>query len=657
MAVVTSLLVSISLLFGMVGAGWYLAKSNKTQAIADSAALAGQNVIAGYTTIAQVLDSCVLSMGITGVLVGGAGLVLSAVPGLSAVGAQTVQTAKTILDARSKFAQSANAGLQKLEATLPFLIVKNSADVIQANNGNSFEYSGAAVPFPQVSQSQFMLDESSLDTQKLDDLAAKMGEQSDQVEQAKKEADAALMEGWQADCVDNPYCLYQRAKTLSSISSSNNPWYSSVNDWNFGVPLFRARAYYLARSRAEKPQGSSVEEASKSAARSAFYEYALQTLNKGHYRQFENGTIELDLPSLPANTQELKQTELYTKKMWPVTSVNGIPTMHYSFNCPGASGPSMGLASLADLDAGAVYECELCHFKTSDVGKTPAASTSINNGFEHYWAIIVQASKRYQKAKNQQIEAEEQMKQTAQEGGNAFEEALDALKVNRPKLCPPGAWGCIAFVTRNSSVPQTPVLHSSLINVPELPAGVAISAAVLAPDKADTQNNVLSHLFDGFSLKHEGLLAGLSKQICTIWGSLLMSYSDAYGSVAQITDSFFEKLEGIAGGTIAYMLQNQLVSLVEDAGLKPVNLQARKPVLTNTQKVLTKAGFGGLEELRAKIQSLPTNATTQQVAQAMGVVLINELPDEYFTIADLPIPGTELSIPLNVDVRKLVGLT
>ena len=124
LAAVTSLLVSISLLFGMVGAGWYLAKSNKTQAIADSAALAGQNVIAGYATIAQVLDSCVLSMGITGVLVGGAGLVISAVPGLSAAGARTVETAKTILDARSKFAQSANAGLQKLEATLPFFSSK-----------------------------------------------------------------------------------------------------------------------------------------------------------------------------------------------------------------------------------------------------------------------------------------------------------------------------------------------------------------------------------------------------------------------------------------------------------------------------------------------------------------------------------------------------
>ena len=105
------------------------------------------------------------------------------------------------------------------------------------------------------------------------------------------------------------------------------------------------------------------------------------------------------------------------------------------------------------------------------------------------------------------------------------------------------------------------------------------------------------------------------------------------------------------------MLQDQLVDLVEATGFKPVNLQARKPVLTNTQNVLEQAGFGGMDALRSKIQALPTHATTQQVAQAMGVVLINELPDEYFTIASLPIPGTELSIPLNVDVRKLVDLT
>ena len=657
LAVVTSLLVSLSLLFGMVGASWYVAKANKTQAIADSAALAGQNVIAGYATVAQVLDACVLSMGITGVLVGGAGLIISAVPGLSAAGAQTVQTAKTILDARAKFAKSANSGLQKIEVSLPFLVAKNSADVIKANNTDVLEYSGAAIPFPQTSQSKFVLDESPQDVGKLEDLAGKMGEQSDQVAVAQQEVDDALLEGWQADCVDNPYCLYQRAKTLSHISPSNNPYYASVDGWNFGVPLFRARAYYRARYMAEQPQSSSVEEASKSAARAAFYEYAFNKLNEGHYQQHEDGSVDLDLPSLPSNTQELKQTELYTKKMWPVTSVNGVPTIHYSLSCPAAKGTYLGLASLADLDAGIVHECSSCHFKTSDVGKTPAASTSIDNGFEHYWATIVRASKRYQAAKNKQVEAEKQMKQTAQEGSSAFGEALDALKVNRPKLCPPGAWGCVSLVTRKSMSVKAPVLHSSLIKAPELPAGMAISAAVLAPDTADKQNNVLSHLLDGFSLKHEGLLVGLSKHICTVWGKLLTSYEDGYDFAAQVADSFFEKLEGIAGGTIAHILQDQLVGLIEDTGLKPVNLQARKPVLTNTQNVLTQAGFSGMDVLRSKIQSLPADATAQQVAQAMGVVLINELPDEYFTIADLPIPGTEFSIPLTIDVRKLVGLT
>lgn len=657
LAVVTALALSVSLLLTTVGAGWYLAKAHKTQAIADSAALAGQNVVAGYVTIAQVLDSCVLSMGITGVLVGGAGLVLSAVPGLSGAGAQTVQTAKTILDARSKFAKSANSGLQKIEASLPFLVAKNSADVIRANSTDSPEYSGAAIPFPQTSQSKFELDESPQNIDKLEDSAGKMAEQSDQAEESKQQADAALLEGWHADCVDDPYRLYQRAQALSHISLGDNPCYTSSDGWNFGVPLSRARAYYHARYLSESPQASNVEEESKSAARVAFYEYSSQKLNEGHYSQAEDGCVDLDLPLLPSNTQELKQTELYTKKMWPITSVNGVPTIHYSLNCPAANGTYLGLASLADLDAGIVQECPVCHFKTSDVGKTPAASTSIDNGFEHYWAKIARAAKQYQEAKNKQVEAEKQMKQLAQEGSNAFEEALDALKVTRPQLCPPGAWGCIAFVTRASSSPQAPALKSPLIKAPDLPSGMAISAAVLAPDNADKQSNVLSHLFDGISLKHEGLLAGLPKQICMVWGKLLMSYSDGYDALAQITDSFFGKLEGVVGGTIAHMLQDQLVDLVEATGFKPVNLQARKPVLTNTQNVLEQAGFGGMDALRSKIQALPTHATTQQVAQAMGVVLINELPDEYFTIASLPIPGTELSIPLNVDVRKLVDLT
>ena len=80
---------------------------------------------------------------------------------------------------------------------------------------------------------------------------------------------------------------------------------------------------------------------------------------------------------------------------------------------------------------------------SSAMGSVAAASTSIDNGFEHYWKTIVDESERYEAAREDLAEAQEQMRGLADEGASAFDRAMQALAVPRPKLCPPGAWGCV----------------------------------------------------------------------------------------------------------------------------------------------------------------------------------------------------------------------
>ena len=85
-AVALALLVSLSLTCSLVSVAWLQNRSADVQAVADSTALAGTNVVASYATVATVLDSCVLTLGLAGMVTLGAGLVVSAIPGMAAVG-------------------------------------------------------------------------------------------------------------------------------------------------------------------------------------------------------------------------------------------------------------------------------------------------------------------------------------------------------------------------------------------------------------------------------------------------------------------------------------------------------------------------------------------------------------------------------------------
>ena len=208
LAVATALLVSLCLVFGAATAGWLLGRSSEVQRVADASALAGSNAVASYVTIAQVLDACVLSLGITGVVVAGAGLVLSAVPGLSLVGAQVGEAGAKILQARQRFAERSAEGLGKLEATLPLIVAANSASCVAANSEDGISYVGCALPLPLASGTEFAVGGAEVDPELLEETTDRMGEASDAARDARDAADEALEAGWTADCGDSPYCLW-----------------------------------------------------------------------------------------------------------------------------------------------------------------------------------------------------------------------------------------------------------------------------------------------------------------------------------------------------------------------------------------------------------------------------------------------------------------
>lgn len=654
-AVAVALMLSLTLVFAAASAGWVASRSSEVQRVADASALAGANAVAAFSTVAQVLDACVLSLGVTGMVVYGAGLVASCVPGLTAVGAQLCATGGQILEARRGFARSAASGLERLEAALPALVVANSASCVAANGEDGLSYVGCALPVPLESGSDFSALLADADDAPLDGLSERMRDASLDAQEARERADEALERGWMADCGSRPHSLHERAGALAGLPSSANPHYPSCETWGFGVPLVRARAYYAARLANERVVGSTPEELTNAACRRAFYEYALGRVRSGSWAEHPDGTVEADLPLLPRNADETRATELYTRVAWPCTDEGGSRTLHSSLDCPGATGGPSGSASLAQLDAGAVSRCPQCQMDVGDLGRVASASTSIENGFEHHWRIIVEASEDYEAARDDLAAAEARTRELAEEGELEFERALEQLTTGRPTLRPPGAWGCVAVVARPEGTVVPTELTASFLSSAELPAGAAVSAATLAPDESTAENNVLASFFDSLSAS-DSVLGGALDGVMELWGSLLVGYGSAHGRVAEVGEGFLERLDGVMGGSVGAWLRDQLGGVMRDLGLEPVDMRLRKPVLTNSRDVLERGGVEQASAVRDLLSRLPDSASVADLARAVGVTPPAALGEGGLTVAELPIPGTGISIPLSVDLTGAGGL-
>ena len=654
LAVAVSLLVSLTLVFGSAAAYWTASRAADVQEVADASAMAGANCVAAYSTVAQVADACVLSMGLTGIVVCGAGLVISAIPALQAKSVAVMDAGRKILDARKRFATSASQGLQKFEGALPALIMANSASCVAANSTGGISYVGCAMPFPQESKSDFSFLEDDVSADEMQEDSEELAEASERKEEAHERAEEAKERAWRADNVDDPMCLQSRASTLAGLGGMLNPYYPAPDVWEFEYARIRARNYYLRRYVQESPSGGTVDQLQRSAAREQFYGYAYEFLGTMSCVDTED-QVSMNLEILPHNADMIRDTRLYTDTVWPCTYEEWGSTLHCSLDCPAALGPYDGNASLWAIDAGYVSRCDVCEMDARAMGNVASASTNIDNGFEHYWRIVVEASRDYQEAREDEIEAERDMKEAAEEGKNAFDEAMKALSVDRPKLCPPGAYGCVAVVERSSTPAVPSRLTAAFLSGNSLPRGAAVAGATLAPDESTAHNTVISRAFDGLRSGSDSLALDLVGSVTGLWSDMLVGYGSAYGSVADAGERFIGNVEGVFGERVATWLRGKLTGLVSGFSMEPADLRLRKPVIVNSQTVLDKAGLTTLGKARELLQTLP--GSSDALVALMREKVAEQLGSGKFTVAELPIPGLEgVSIPLTIDLSK-IGVT
>ena len=657
------ILVVLTLLFSSAAAIWSMSRAGDTQAAADSGALAGANVVASYHTAATVVDASILSLGLAGFATIGTGLVAILIPGAELAAGDMVDTGIEIIKTRNKFAKSASKGLQKIETALPYLVAARATQAVSAQDTEGATYTGTALAVPRTSESDFVaLEGSEISTDVIKDTSKDLERAADELQKASEETAKAKERAWLADCggsdpasVGCCSCMWERARSLAKLSDIENPHYASSVTWEPQVALDRAKAYYRLRLANEAPQGSSVETKAESAARKAFYTYASAEVNRAYITEDGDRTTSY-IPLLPRNTDEVRATELYTDAAWPTSTNDDKTYLHYGTSCPNyKKGTPGGLASVAAYDG--QDKCNRCHFGVSSLGAVAAPSTSIENGFEYHFDEFKGALEDYVECRNKELELMRQTEDEADRAGNAFDEAIKALSGERPRIAPPGRNGVVALAV-SGAISSPDELSSSFNAAVRLGERGAISAAVLAPDDATAQNNVLSRFFSTLE-ERSGGVAGVLDGVMDVWGRLLVGYGDIQGSADELMGEMIDGLGGGSGalGSIASWLGDTVSASVAALGLEPCDLRLRKPVLTDTANVIKSPGsdITGLSKVQDKLRSIPLGVTDPKaLCEALEYQVERTISGTVFTLAEIPLPGGG-SIPLTVDVATLAG--
>lgn len=657
------ILVVLTLLFSSTAAIWSMSRAGDTQAAADSGALAGANVVSSYHTAATVVDASILSLGLAGFATIGTGLVAILIPGAELAAGDMVDTGIEIIKTRNKFAKSASKGLQKIETDLPYLVAARATQAVSAQDTEGATYTGTALAVPRTSESDFVaLEGSEISTDVIKDTSKDLERAADELQKASEETAKAKERAWLADCggsdpasVGSCSCMWERARSLAKLSDIENPHYASSVTWEPQVALDRAKAYYRLRLANEAPQGSSVETKAESAARKAFYTYASTEVNRAYVTE-DGDEVTSYIPLLPRNTDEVRATELYTDAAWPTSTNDGKTYLHYGTSCPNyKKGTPSGLASVAAYDGQG--KCNRCHFGVSSLGAVAAPSTSIENGFEYHFDRFKDALEDYVECRNKELELMRQTEDEADRAGNAFDEAIKALSGERPRIAPPGRNGVVALAV-SGAISSPDELNSSFNTTVRLGDRGAISAAVLAPDDATAQNNVLSRFFSTLE-ERSGGVAGVLDGVMDVWGRLLVGYGDIQDSADELMDEMIDGLGGGSGalGSIASWLGDTVSASVAALGLEPCDLRLRKPVLTDTANVIKSPGsdITGLSKVQDKLRSIPLGVTDPKaLCEALEYQVERTISGTVFTLAEIPLPGGG-SIPLTVDVATLAG--
>lgn len=590
---VLALLIALTLIFSSAQVYKIHSISADIQNVADVGALAAENQVAAYYTVAQACDAVALSMNMTACLTAGLGIVTACTPASASISAELMNASKRIVASRKRFVKEAEEGLNRYQRILPFIAAVGGASMTRANSSQTSRYAGTALLVP-LKGDEVSFDESSDVDHAVDDAESESGtiaEHAKEAEESARRAKSSKHRAYMADCGNAPdYCMYERAKNVAGMPDALNRCAQNELDWTFSMALERSKVYYAWRLDNESPGGNGVDDVVDSEMRKRFYAYAVHEVDAGYVRENDyDESFEAHFPKLPRNTAEMRETKLYTDSVYPITERDGARVMHAWGGCPKAQSETVGMGSISDMESGEYAQCPACHFSAASLGKVASASTSIENGYEYSYRIVAEQAEEYEHAQRESRQAKGAVRSSAQ---NLFEKLKDAIVTSsekRIRTYPPGRYGAVSVVANaNSQDPNQLVPNGFVSTESTLSSRMALSASTLAPDSPDDANSSLTTLFDRVT---EGgtLGSGVPRSFIEIWSWSLRSWNEGEQAIvdliSEISSSF--PLEDVCGlGKWAlHTFQDTIAAL----GLEPVELSTYKAVTVNSAHVLDPA--------------------------------------------------------------------
>lgn len=580
-----AILLSCSLLFFGLWTSRSLSRAAGVQAVADSCALAAENEVSEFVLAVRAADATLLTLSLTGISLLGVGTVCCCVPGAQAAGLKFLDAGRAVLDKREDVARAEETALNAAQKGL-VVAAQAQAQMVASENAETIGFDAIAyvelVPFdaPDISCGA---GRSAAHAAQVDE-SASISEGAQAAEEAAMQANDALREGWLADCGAYPEpCMRERAESLAGMGLAENPMASSVNTWSYSMAIKRAQTYYRLRAEFEAPGNSSVEERARSALRVRFYEYAQKEVDAAYEVEMPDGTIEVSIPILPRNTNEMKATDLYTDSVYPVSG----GALHAWEGCP-AVAEIEGLGSISALDSGAYSTCETCGFDAASMGSVAAASTSVENGFEHHFRKVAESARDYERAKNEAVRASGEVRGSVGEVLDAIDEAIREAAGNRVEAYPPGRYGALAALAGDLGSEQ----GGSFFAGPDLGQFAAISASILIEDENE---DALAHLLDGVSEDIGPPLSDGGEVVLALWSGLLSAYGKGAEGMCDCVSGVLGSLPLVSAAGLGDWASDQLMELLNAAGLEPANTAAAKSVTSNTLPVAER-GTGPVAE-------------------------------------------------------------
>ena len=151
--VALALLLSFALIFSAARVYEIESVSGDIQNVADSAALAAENVVGEYCVIATMCDAVVLSLSLSSLCALGLSVAAACTPPTAALSQALLKSAQKLKQARDSFSEKATSALEELKLMLPLVAAAKAANVIaeNANARNGVAYRGLAILNPSKS--------------------------------------------------------------------------------------------------------------------------------------------------------------------------------------------------------------------------------------------------------------------------------------------------------------------------------------------------------------------------------------------------------------------------------------------------------------------------------------------------------------------------